>query len=121
MAPHHQRVAALVPEMFFAARIAQVAQASGVTLETLAGFDDLTLARLRAAPPGLVILDLSAPDALPLARAMRADATLATVPLVGFYAHVDGRTRVAALEAGVDDVLPKSAFTQRLPELVAGA
>jgi hypothetical protein len=39
---------------------------------------------------------------------------------VGFYPHVDQETRRAAEAAGVDDVLPRSTFTARLAELIAG-
>jgi NADH:ubiquinone oxidoreductase subunit 6 (subunit J) len=40
---------------------------------------------------------------------------------VGFYPHVDRALREAALAAGVDQVLPRSAFTVRLAALLAGA
>lgn len=110
----------LVPDLFFAARIAEVARATGVPLDSLADGGADVLARLRHEPPGLVILDLAAPAALPLARAIRGEPVLAGVRLVGFYPHVDVATRAAAQAAGVDDVLPKSAFTRRLAELLAG-
>jgi hypothetical protein len=41
--------------------------------------------------------------------------------MVGFYSHVDTATRDAALAAGVETVLPRSAFVARLPELLRGA
>jgi hypothetical protein len=42
------------------------------------------------------------------------------VPVTGFFSHVDHATRDAALAAGVDEVLPRSAFVSRLPALLAG-
>ncbi|HET7225018.1 MAG TPA: hypothetical protein VFK69_04820 [Candidatus Eisenbacteria bacterium] len=115
------KLAALVPDLFFATRIAEAARSAGAPLTALQGDLAAMLATLRRDPPDVVVLDLTAPIALALARAVRADPALAGARLVGFYAHVDEPTRAAALEAGVHDVLPKSAFTRRLPELLSGA
>ena len=55
-----------------------------------------------------------------LVRALKAEPDLAAVRVVGFYSHVDAALREAALAAGVDAALPRSAFTTRLPGLLAG-
>lgn len=39
---------------------------------------------------------------------------------VGFCSHVDGERMVSATDAGFDEVLPRSVFFRRLPELLAG-
>lgn len=110
----------MVPDLFFATRIAGTAAHLGVMLEMPA--PEAALEIIRRAPPDLVILDLHAPgEPLALARALRADPATGTVPLIGFYSHVDGALREAALAAGLDQVLPRSAFTVRLPALLAGA
>jgi CheY-like chemotaxis protein len=117
--PSPRRVVAVVPDLFFAARIAETARASGVTLETIDAAR--ALERCREAPPDLVILDLhGAGDPLALARALKADAAARSVRIVGFYSHVDAALRAAALAAGVDEALPRSAFTARLAQLLAG-
>jgi CheY-like chemotaxis protein len=114
-----RRVVAIVPDLFFATRIAVTAARLGVALETAAPKEALVVIRRR--PPDLVILDLRAPgDPLALARALKADPETRSVPVVGFYPHVEGALRGAALAAGVDQVLPRSAFTARLPALLAG-
>ena len=114
-----RRVVAVVPDLFFSSRIAGSAERLGVTLALPAPAE--ALATIRRDPPDLVILDLHAPgDPLALARALRADPATRTVPLVGFYSHVDQALRGAALAAGVDAALPRSAFTARLPALLAG-
>ena len=41
------------------------------------------------------------------------------VPVLGYYSHVDADTRQAALDAGVDMVVPRSRMSRELPELVA--
>jgi len=114
-----RRVMAVVPDLFFAARIAGAAQQLGVTLTMPA--PGTAREAIRGAPPDLVILDLHAPgDPLELARALRSDPDTRSLPIVGFYSHVDQALRAAALAAGLDQVLPRSAFTRRLPALLAG-
>lgn len=114
-----RRVVVVVPDLFFATRIAGSAAALGVTLDTPAPAD--APAAIRREPPDLVILDLHGPgEPLALVRTLRADPATRRVPIIGFYAHVDRALRDAALAAGVDRVLPRSAFTVRLPALLAG-
>jgi CheY-like chemotaxis protein len=77
------------------------------------------LAAVRRELPDLVIVDLtSAGDPLALVRALKTTPETRPVPLVGFYPHVEGALREAALAAGADRVLPRSAFTARLAELL---
>jgi CheY-like chemotaxis protein len=114
-----RRVVAVVPDLFFATRILSTAVTLGVAVESVP--PERALEAIRGAPPDLVILDLHAPgDPLALARALRADPATAKLPVLGFHSHVDRALRQAALEAGVDPVLPRSAFTVRLAELLAG-
>lgn len=114
-----RRVIAVVPDLFFATRIAGTARQVGVGLDLPAPGE--ALAAVRAALPDMVILDLHAPgDPLGLARDLRADPATRSIPVVGFYSHVDQALREAALAAGLDRVLPRSAFTRRLPALLAG-
>ena len=114
-----RRVVAVVPDLFFAARIAATAERLGVALDLPT--PAAALETIRRAPPELVILDLHAPgDPLGLARALRADPATGAIHLLGFYSHVDRELREAALGAGLDQVLPRSAFTVRLPALLAG-
>lgn len=114
-----RRVIAVVPDLFFATRIAGTAAHLGVALEMPR--PEAALELIRRAPPDLIILDLHAPgEPLALARALHADPVIGSVPIVGFYSHVDGALREAAIAAGIDHVLPRSAFTVRLPALLAG-
>ena len=119
-------VIAFVPDLFFAAKISATASAAGVRLETLDAPAALDRCRSRNLPPGdaprLLLLDLGAGEgALALARAVRGDPASRETPMVGFFSHVDTATRDAALAAGIDTVLPRSAFVARLPELLRGA
>jgi len=42
------------------------------------------------------------------------------VPVLGYYSHVDAETRAAAVDAGVDLVVPRSRMSRELPALAAG-
>jgi DNA-binding NarL/FixJ family response regulator len=114
-----RRVVAVVPDLFFAAKIEATARAAAVTLEQVA--PSRLVESCRTAAPDLVILDLATGESsIALARALKADAATRDIPLVGFYSHVDGATRRAALAAGVDQILPRSAFVAKLPGLLQG-
>jgi DNA-binding NarL/FixJ family response regulator len=119
-------VIAFVPDLFFAAKIAATAEAAGVRFEALDAAAALARcspsAGLPTAAPRLLLLDLGAGEpALALARELRARLAASELPIVGFYSHVDTATRDAALAAGVETVMPRSAFVARLPELLRGA
>jgi CheY-like chemotaxis protein len=79
------------------------------------------LAEIRKAPPSLVVLDLNNPrtDPLGIVTAMKADAALASIPTVGFASHVQTDVINAARQAGVGEVLARSAFTQQLGEILS--
>ena len=49
---------------------------------------------------------------------MKVDERLRAVPLVGFFSHVQTALRRRAEEAGYDRVMPRSAFTKHLAEIL---
>jgi two-component system phosphate regulon response regulator PhoB len=67
------------------------------------------LARLRAAMPDLIVLDLMLPgiDGLELTRRLRADPASAAVPIIMLTAKADEVDRVVGLEMGADDYIAK--------------
>jgi phosphate regulon transcriptional regulator PhoB len=74
------------------------------------------LARVRATPPDLVILDLMLPgmDGLEVCRRLRADPATAGLPIIMLTAKADEVDRVVGLEMGADDYLPKPFSTKEL-------
>jgi hypothetical protein len=50
---------------------------------------------------------------------MKGDPSLASVRTLGYVSHVDSVTIAAARQAGVDDVLARSAFAGRLGEILS--
>ena len=109
-----RRVLAVIPDLFFATKVAATAKASGVELELVP--PPRAAARTAEASPELVILDLHAPNAVQLLVALKAAAP--TVPVVGFYSHVETALRRDALTAGADAALPRSQFVGKLAALL---
>jgi PleD family two-component response regulator len=67
-----------------------------------------------------VILDLNNPRTNPLGivASMREDPALASIPTVGYASHVQTDVINAARQAGVGEVLARSAFTIQLADIL---
>jgi chemosensory pili system protein ChpA (sensor histidine kinase/response regulator) len=76
----------------------------------------------RSERPAIVVADLDDPrlPALAAIRSLRADATLADLPIVGFISHVDRAGARAGAEAGCTRVVARGAFVSELHRIVAG-
>lgn len=117
-----RRVLAAVDDLFFAAKIRATAEHFGVEVVFPRSLEALGEAA-RADAPALVIVDLHlrSYDPFAVARRFKADVALhGEAPLVGFFSHVQVELQSRALAAGFDRVLPRSAFTKRLPEILRG-
>jgi CheY-like chemotaxis protein len=113
-------ILAVLDDLLFASRLRTTAAAIGGEIVIARTADD-AVAQARRSRPARVILDLNSPsvDAPALIRRFRAEPALAALRLVGFAAHVRTEAIAAAREAGVDEVLARSAFISRLPDLLA--
>ena len=113
-------ILAILDDLLFTSKIRSTAGHQGVTV-SVARSSQAALEQMRAQAPSLVILDLNNPRTDPLGTiaAMRADATLASIPTIGFVSHVDSQTIHAARDAGVHEVMARSAFAANLPEILA--
>lgn len=120
MATEKDRVAVLVDDMFFAAKINSAAEACGRKIERVKSREQLEA--LRTDPPSLVIIDMNSDrlDPIEAIRYLKTQAELNAVPIVGFVSHVQTDLIRSAQTAGCDYVLPRSAFTKMLIEIVAG-
>lgn len=103
----------------FTSKIKTTANQLGVAV-AFARSADQALADMRNSSPSLVILDLNSARTNPLGivAAMKQEAALASIPTVGFASHVQTDVINAARQAGVDEVLARSAFTARLAEIL---
>lgn len=111
-----------VDDLLFSSKIRTTAKQAGVELAFARTPDDI-LKQARALKPALVIFDLNAPkiDSINTVQALRQDPELATLPTMGFVSHVDTLTILAAREAGVDEVMARSAFAANLEKILAEA
>ena len=103
----------------FTSKIKTAASQLGVPV-TFARSADAARGEMQKAAPSLVILDLNSArtDPLGVVRAMKANAELASIPTVGFVSHVQIDVINAARQAGVDEVLARSAFTAQLADIL---
>jgi CheY-like chemotaxis protein len=103
----------------FTSKIKTTAAHLGVPV-VFARSSDSAIAGMRSERPAIVILDLNntRTDPFGTVARMKDDAALADIPTIGFVSHVDSVTIEAARKAGVE-VLARSAFTERLPEILA--
>jgi CheY-like chemotaxis protein len=117
-----QRVLAAVEDMFFASKIRATAEHLGIDVR-FARSAESALESARRERPSLIIVDLHsrAVDPFALAEALKADEQLRDVPLAGFFSHVETDLRRRAEQAGYDRVLPRSAFTKHLPDILSSA
>jgi DNA-binding NarL/FixJ family response regulator len=113
-------VLALVNDLFFYSKIRQTAQQLGRQLEPAQ--PETISAKLRESAAETLVLELGSglEEALDAVRALKSDAELAKVRVVAFGSHVQVSMLQAAREAGCDEVLSRSEFTARLPELLGG-
>ncbi len=112
-------IIAAVDDMFFAAKIRAVAESLNLDVR----FEKsavMILAAAREAKPALIIFDLQSQkyDPFSTATLLKADEELRVVKLLGFYSHVHTELRHRAETVGFDRVLPRSAFTKHLAEIL---
>jgi len=107
-------VLAVVPDLYFATRIAATAKAAGVDLELVTP----QRAKLRLSEPGVTLVILDLQDAAAAALVAELKRAVPTVPVVGFFSHVETQLQRDALAAGADAVLPRSQFVGKLAALL---
>jgi len=108
-------ILAVLDDLMFTSKIKTTANQLGVTV-AFARSAAAALAEMKKATPSLVILDLNNPrtDPLGIVAGMKQDPALASVRTVGYASHVQVDAINAAREAGVHEVMARSAFTQNL-------
>jgi CheY-like chemotaxis protein len=108
-----------IDDLIFSIKISTAAKALGTPIffERNA---DMVLPRIREKQPSLVILDLNSTKLRPfeVIAALKADPALMNVRTLGYVSHVHGHLIAAARSAGIDEVLARSAFADRLGEIL---
>ncbi|HUZ04209.1 MAG TPA: hypothetical protein VMU62_02535 [Acidobacteriaceae bacterium] len=116
------RIYCFIEDLFFLAKIQETARKLGVKVVFVKNDKDI-VQRLADAPelerPALIVFDLNNANAKPLTLIPKLKAKLKrTASVIGFLSHLQGDLKVKATEAGCDVVMPRSAFSQNLPNLL---
>ena len=116
------RIFCFIDDLFFQAKINETVEKLGVKVEFVKGDKD-SVARLtdvaEADRPTLVVFDLNNLNAKPMTLIPKLKAKFKkATSIVGFLNHLQGDLKLKAIEAGCDTVMPRSAFSQSLPNLL---
>lgn len=115
------RIFAFVDDLFFATKIQETARKLNVKVEFVKNEKDLAehMSQNGEEKPSLIIFDLNNANAKPLTLVPKLKTKLKKgTSIIGFLSHVQGDLKQKAHEAGCDMVLPRSAFSQNLPQLL---
>lgn len=115
------RIFAFIEDLFFMAKIQETARKLNVRVEFVKTDQDLTdkLQQNGEEKPSLIIFDLNNNSVKPLALIPKLKSKLKKgTSIIGFLSHVQGDLKQKAHEVGCDMVLPRSAFSQNLPQLL---
>ncbi len=115
------RVFAFVEDLFFLSKIQATGQKMNVKVEFVKNEKELA-ERMKSngeEKPSLIIFDLNNVNAKPLTLIPKLKSKLKKgTSIIGFLSHVQGDLKQKAHEVGCDMVLPRSAFSQNLPQLL---
>jgi len=111
-----------IDDLFFLAKIQETARKLGVKVAFVKNEPE-SLATLTDAAetdhPALIVFDLNNASAKPMTLIPKLKTKFKkTASIVGFLSHLQGDLKAKAVEAGCDSVMPRSAFSQNLPNLL---
>jgi PleD family two-component response regulator len=113
-------ILAIVDDLMFMSKIRSAAGELGIAL-AFARSSEAALVEMRQRSPSLVIFDLNngRTDPIGTIALMKGDPALASIPMIGYVSHVDADVISKARAAGVDEVVARSTFSQRLVEILS--
>jgi PleD family two-component response regulator len=113
-------IVCVLDDLLFSVKISTTAKAVGadVYFERQPG---MAVARIKEKRPSLAIFDLNSArlDPLRVIAQLKSDPETRGIKTLGFVSHVHADTIAAAREAGIDEVLARSAFADRLGEILS--
>jgi len=117
----NSRIFAFIDDLFFLAKIQETARKLNVKVEFVKSDKDLMdrMEQNGEEKPSLIIFDLNNNSVKPLTLIPKLKSKLKKgTSIIGFLSHVQGDLKQKAHEVGCDMVLPRSAFSQNLPQLL---
>ena len=111
---------AIVSDMIFATRITGTAEKVGADCRVINNPGDLQDA-LESENPGTVLVDMHCDGISPEEAIRTVKSHCPSARVVAFYSPVQTELKEQATAAGADEAWPRSAFVQRLPQLLEDA
>lgn len=110
----------IVDDLIFSVKISTAAKALAAPV-FFERTPDMVLPRIREKQPSLVIFDLNSEKLRPLdvIAEMKADPGLKDIRTLGYVSHVQTDVINASRSAGIDEVLARSAFSERLGQILS--
>jgi CheY-like chemotaxis protein len=117
-----RRVVAIVDDMFFASKIRATAEALGVEI-AFPRTKESAIEKISQDAPQLVVIDLHNQrlNGVEFGRELKGLPEMQSVPLLGFFSHVEVELQRQAVNAGFDQVIPRSMFARDLASILIGA
>jgi hypothetical protein len=117
------RIFCFIEDLFFLAKINETARKLGVKVEFVKGAEKEVVSRILEAPENerarLLVFDLNNANAKPLTLIPKFKTKFKrATSIIGFLSHLQGDLKAKGTEAGCDTVMPRSAFSQSLPNLL---
>jgi ActR/RegA family two-component response regulator len=116
------RIYFFIEDLFFLAKIQESSKKLGIKVGFLKNEKDALAKFIDVAEqdrPSLIVFDLNNANAKPLTLIPKLRSKLKKgTSIIGFLSHLQGDLKVKAVEAGCDMVMPRSAFSQNLPNLM---
>jgi len=116
-----QRIYVFVDDLFFTSKIQETAKKLGVKIGFVKTIEELSqkIDENGGDAPALIIFDLNGNTTKPLVTIPKLKAKFKKqTSILGFVSHLQGELKLKASEVGCDTVMPRSAFSQNLPNLL---
>jgi hypothetical protein len=112
----NKNVIVCVEDLFFRAKIETTARHLNLPVRFV-GSKDLPKASTENGTAA-VLMELANGETLASVRELRKNAATAALPVIGFLSHLDKQLAKDAEAAGVTQVMPRSQFSETLPDLL---
>jgi DNA-binding response OmpR family regulator len=114
-------VIAVIDDMFLASKVRATAKALGMMAVFPRSLDALRHI-IADSPPDIIVVDLQHArlDPIALGSELKATEKLTGSPVIGFFSHVEVELQRKAVQAGYDQVMPRSVFFGELANILSG-
>ena len=106
------KIAGLIDDLFFSSKVREIAKSLGAEAVVCQGSSAVP------ADAGHIFVDLSATKFDPIVEITNLKKSLPSIPITAFVSHVQIDMKERAQKAGADEVVPRSAFAQRVSEVL---